>query len=620
MKNNSKYVPMRWLLLLSFVSCSYLHEYNSFAGYAKIRAVSSFTETVDSDCSNFSETITFPSSINLNPEYRKNKFWEYCLELEENYFRNVASPGINLGYIDNQYRIYFNGELVSSSQEEEELGQSIFYDKEVLFKIPSKKILSSNVIIIQVSKYSTYDSGGGIYAGMPRIASYISLKRQREIFRAYNFGKIVLFYSTCVLFFILFFSRRKEKELLWFAIFLLTISIYYTTKLEIRYEMGWDILFCKRLEYILSVLIFPPFLQFIYHLIKRKSKDYIIQIVSVIEIIFACIFVYQWDLNEIIYVNNKYHIPFLIFIFILLAVILLNETFRRNKRAIPTLLIIVLPFILSFFQLANNRFEFIPSLSNLLLIGDSILLLVISMSCYVSFQFYILQKKLDVTIHKEEVIRKTFQLYVPPSDIEKILNSFNDDQEVVVNGITEVQTILFCDIRDFTDLSEKMRPSEVVEFLNSYFKKFNAIIVENGGIIDKLIGDCIMARFSAGKEANALEAAFQFMEELLIFNKDRKDRKLKPINHGLGICVGEVIVGNIGSINKMDYTVIGDTVNTASRLESLTKFYQVPILVTDTLVRLSMKKFIFREIDTIRIKGKKKPTKIFEPLGRKTST
>jgi adenylate cyclase len=137
-----------------------------------------------------------------------------------------------------------------------------------------------------------------------------------------------------------------------------------------------------------------------------------------------------------------------------------------------------------------------------------------------------------------------------------------------------------------------MTPNEVVSFLNSYFSLFNSIIIEKGGVIDKLIGDCIMARFDDNLEKEAIETALLLQAHIKRFNSDRKKNRQKPISHGVGVSMGEVVVGNIGSVNKMDYTVIGDAVNLASRLESLTKYYGVDIIVTENLYR-STKQFFY---------------------------
>jgi adenylate cyclase len=162
-----------------------------------------------------------------------------------------------------------------------------------------------------------------------------------------------------------------------------------------------------------------------------------------------------------------------------------------------------------------------------------------------------------------------------------------------------------------------MSPNELVQFLNSYFTLFNSIIIEKGGVIDKLIGDCIMARFDSHLEKEAIETALLLQAHIKRFNGERKKKRQKPIYHGVGLSMGNVVVGNIGSVNKMDYTVIGDAVNLASRLESLTKYYGVEILITENLYRTTKQYFYFREIDKIRVKGKKRASRIFQPISQK---
>ena len=170
-------------------------------------------------------------------------------------------------------------------------------------------------------------------------------------------------------------------------------------------------------------------------------------------------------------------------------------------------------------------------------------------------------------------------------------------------------TILFSDIRDFTTISENLSAIETVELLNSYFNEMNDCIMQlGGGEIDKLIGDCIMALFDDPDKS--IHSAIQMREKLMTFNLQNKI-KIR-VNNGIGINYGEVVLGNIGSKTKMDYTVIGDIVNSASRIESLTKYYGLPIIISEELKNSLKENYKIRFIDEVLVKGKKQPTRIYE--------
>ena len=150
-------------------------------------------------------------------------------------------------------------------------------------------------------------------------------------------------------------------------------------------------------------------------------------------------------------------------------------------------------------------------------------------------------------------------------------------------------------------MSENLEPSKVIEMLNPYFAMMNEVIIQNSGEIDKLMGDCIMALFESPDDA--LKAGIEIRAYLLQndFN----------INNGIGIHYGPVIIGNIGSPWKLDYTVIGDVVNVASRLEALSKIYGASIVVSDTVKDNLVSNFELIELDVVMVKGRNAPTKIF---------
>jgi class 3 adenylate cyclase len=218
---------------------------------------------------------------------------------------------------------------------------------------------------------------------------------------------------------------------------------------------------------------------------------------------------------------------------------------------------------------------------------------------------------------KEERVRYIFQKYVPQEIVNQVLNI---SSESMLIGNRQQVSILFSDIRGFTTISESMQPEELVLSLNAYFNEMVSIIMANHGVIDKFIGDAIMADFGvpmtrAEDAENAVMSALLMIEALARFNKGQDEKGKVNFNIGVGINTGDAIVGNIGSEQKIEYTVIGDTVNLASRLEGLTKKYHSPIVISQfTRDTIKSSKFYYRELDNVRVKGKNEPVKIYLPM------
>jgi class 3 adenylate cyclase len=187
---------------------------------------------------------------------------------------------------------------------------------------------------------------------------------------------------------------------------------------------------------------------------------------------------------------------------------------------------------------------------------------------------------------KQRVI-DTFSRYVTQQVAQKILS-----EGINLRGEKRTATILFCDIRDFTRLSDGMTVEEVVGFLNDYFSRMIDVVFEHGGTLDKFIGDAIMAVFGApftsGRdEEMAVRSAIRVKDVLREINEQRIASDKEPVRIGIGIHTGEVIAGNIGSDKRMEYTAIGRTVNIASRIEALNKEFMTDILISqNTLERL----------------------------------
>jgi adenylate cyclase len=192
--------------------------------------------------------------------------------------------------------------------------------------------------------------------------------------------------------------------------------------------------------------------------------------------------------------------------------------------------------------------------------------------------------------------------------------------DLALGGVTKRATIFFSDIRSFTAISEKLEPGEVVEFLNDYMTRMVACINETGGVVDKFIGDSVMAHWGtvsttgspSADAMNCVRAALAMRAALRDFNRGRDGSDKQPrIRIGCGINTGDVVAGQIGSRERMDYTVIGDAVNLASRTEALNKPLHTDILITENTWRLVGRYLICEEMPPVRVKGKSKPVRLF---------
>jgi len=217
----------------------------------------------------------------------------------------------------------------------------------------------------------------------------------------------------------------------------------------------------------------------------------------------------------------------------------------------------------------------------------------------------------DIT--QEQRLMSTLCRYVTRQVAEQILK---DRDRLKLGGNRSVVSVLFSDIRNFTAMSEQSAAEEVVAMLNDYFSRMLDPIFRYEGTLDKFIGDAIMVVFGApialeNDAERAVLAAIEMRRALRKYNADRKARGLAPIDNGIGITRGEAISGNIGSEQRMDYTVIGDTVNIASRLEGLTKSYDYKILVNEEVYREVKDKIACVDLGYARVKGKGGEVHIF---------
>ncbi len=217
---------------------------------------------------------------------------------------------------------------------------------------------------------------------------------------------------------------------------------------------------------------------------------------------------------------------------------------------------------------------------------------------------------------EKKFIHNAFGRYVSPQVVSEIVKN---PGSLSLSGQVKNLTVFFSDIRDFTSVSEQMTPEQLGYFMNRYLTEMSDIIMANGGTVDKFIGDAIMAIWGAPVDdhdhsAKAIRTSLGIISTLGRLQKEWEEEGLPVIKIGIGLNTGEMSVGNFGSNQRFDYTVLGDNVNLASRLEGLTKVYGTQILISESTMQEAGNRFFCRFIDRVRVKGKELPVNIYEPL------
>jgi class 3 adenylate cyclase len=225
---------------------------------------------------------------------------------------------------------------------------------------------------------------------------------------------------------------------------------------------------------------------------------------------------------------------------------------------------------------------------------------------------------LTYKVEEQERTLRVFMRYVPQSVVEQALDATEDS---MFDGELREVAVLFCDLRGFTSLSETLTPREVVAFLNDYYAIMTTVIKDHGGVVNQYVGDEIFAAFGAPddileKERRAVFCAIDMIAALSQLNEKHRERLGQEIQMGIGVNYGEVVAGNLGSEERIDYSLTGDTVNTGKRIESLTKEDPNSIFISESVFQPTQTVVHTERLDPVQVKGKRDKVGVYRVVGR----
>jgi adenylate cyclase len=316
------------------------------------------------------------------------------------------------------------------------------------------------------------------------------------------------------------------------------------------------------------------------------------------------------------------------------ATILENLINKDFLKIIPKGYIIILLLTISFFipfifvkqhSMKTNLLTFIGFLFSLILVEIVLfklsfyMVFLPSLTCLIFTSLLSLVYSYAKECKEKSFIKRTFLQYMDKKIVEYILSH---PEIVKPGGQQKTVTVFFADIAGFTSISEKLSPENTAMMLHKVLNSLTEVIIQNHGVIDKYIGACVMSFWGAPirtdeDEFYACLAALQCFESIKEINKNFLSQGLPEIKIRIGIHTGDAVVGNIGSNRLFNYTVIGDTVNIASRLESVNKFFRTNIIISENTYSKVIEKFILRQLGIIIVKGKTEPIGIYELLAKK---
>ncbi|MCB1166414.1 MAG: adenylate/guanylate cyclase domain-containing protein [Leptospiraceae bacterium] len=477
--------------------------------------------------------------------------------------------------------------------------------------IPESATADGELLLrIDISNFS--DRSGGMWNPffLGRKTSIRRLWLSRFIFDAFTLAAIV---AIGLYHFALFLSRKEDRPSLAFSLVCLLIAVRVASTGEHLLEFfypGISFEFVRKLEYLSFYLAVPAFLSFLMLALSEPWRRFLPLLIWPVAAIFSLV---------VLFFPLSVYSQTLVYYFVYFAICLLlgltiwtRALLRKDPGAFASLLGGLAFAGAAIHDMLYASEVYITTIGNLA--GFGLILFLLSQSYLLARIF---SRAFRQTRLLSDTLLETNKAYARfvPTDFLNYLER-EDIRDVQLGDQTETEmSILFTDIRSFTSLSEKMTPEENFQFLNSYLKRVVPCIARHGGFVDKYIGDAVMALFSGSPES-ALSAAIEIHREVRQFNQYRQRRGFDPIRIGIGLHCGRLMLGTIGSEDRMESTVISDAVNTASRIERLTRDYGSPILISEEF-REALREpeaFCIRLLGRVQVKGKDHSLLVYEVL------
>lgn len=511
---------------------------------------------------------------------------------------SLGEWGIRIPNVDSACSVFINGDCIGSVGQVSNIESLHIPNNGLLIK--RFNVNDKNCrIVMQVSNFSTPYTGTW---DAPKIAPYSEMEKQHIhsiIMNSLMSGALLFmsFYHLC-----LYYFRKKDTSSLIFGIMSALMAIRNMIMRE-RILINilpmtttfWEIGF--KLEHISAHMVLPLFFLFFKIIFPKEMKTFAVKIVLAVSAAWLFLII---GFPAMIYHRFLSYFEYFILISAIYAVFtLMVAVIRRRSGAVFILfgLICLLGTSINDVLLSNCVIE------GSYLSSVGMFLFCFSQSQFLALRFSSLFFEIAKSKRSLEVLNKSLERFIP----HEMLHFLKKDSitEVQLGDFTqEFMTVLFLDLRGFTRRSEKMTPEANFKFINTFLKNFGPIVRRHGGFIDKYLGDGFMALFPNNPDS-ALKAALQMRKTLVLFNQSYS-KSIEELKIGIGIHSGTVTLGTIGEIQRMDSTVISDAVNTASRIEQLTKEKEIDILISAATIKklLTPEAFRFRKIGEEKIRGK----------------
>lgn len=513
---------------------------------------------------------------------------------------------LKLGHISSAYKLYLQDDLayemgkVGTSKEE----TIPAWKHDILVFSVSREEM---VLTIQVANFSDGRFGGILQNLELGEVNLIQKAVNRKFFYHTSLATTLLILGIYHL--VLFAFRKTDKHLLAFGLFALDIGIRTTLFgghiLQKLGEIPYYLLLY--MDYV-TIYTAPALLSLYMHFLfpKEIKKKFLYIVFSITGIFLLSLIILPSP--EASLTRPVFHL--LVILLIAFYILLLTQAIlRKRSMAIPFSLGFLLLAAFAIYDIYQNR------------VGKANYQLPLGLTLFMFIQTYIVAKintrfyneALDIS-KKLQQINESIHRFVP-KDALRLLNKTDITDITPGNQVQLNLTVMFADMRNFSQLSELMSPQENFNFLNSYLSQLSPIIRENGGFIDKYLGDGFMALFPSSPSL-AFKAANDLQKVIHQYNEKRKRANYLPIHFGIGIHYGTVMLGVLGEAERLNVTVISDDVNLTSRIQELSRVFESPVLMSEVFFQQLTNVFDmdYRMLGQVRVKGKSKAVTIFEVL------